>query len=118
MWSHSSAVLALVAAATFELSSATPSAKATKQCVDLLVPVSVTANNGKFPVARFEDNVGATDFLDTAFSWTSLNASSVPPVLVVRDTFNISAQLCVPAARGAKSDILQIATHGLGFDKR
>lgn len=35
----------------------------------------------------------------------------------VNDTFTISAQLCVPS-QGAKLDILQIASHGLGFDKR
>jgi uncharacterized membrane protein (GlpM family) len=38
-------------------------------------------------------------------------------VIPVNDTFTISAHLCVPP-QGSKADILQIATHRIGFDKR
>ncbi|KAF4497072.1 alpha beta-Hydrolase [Fusarium agapanthi] len=38
-------------------------------------------------------------------------------VLTVHGTYSISAQLCIPAD-GKKSDVLQIATHGFGFDQR
>lgn len=37
--------------------------------------------------------------------------------VTVDSTFKINGQLCVPT-HGARSDILQLATRGVGFDKR
>ncbi|KAI1044254.1 hypothetical protein LB504_013050 [Fusarium proliferatum] len=59
-----------------------------QNCVQLQIPVTASANN--------------------------IRSTQVHPV---HGTYSISAQLCIPAD-GKKADVLQIATHGLGFDKR
>jgi hypothetical protein len=51
-------------------------------------------------------------------TWTSPNITArMNGTVTVKDTFKISGQLCVPP-HGAKADILQLATHGVGYDKR
>jgi hypothetical protein len=90
-----------------------------KHCVQLEVPVPVIATNYHYTMPRVDSNIDAIDWTVNVTTWSSLKASErvTGPVPVDR-TFDISAQLCVPSHKGTKADILQIATHGLGFDKR
>lgn len=92
-----------------------PAAPLSKQCVQLAVPLLVTANNSRFNLPRVDNNIDAVDWVWDVTTWS--HKSETGPVIPVNDTFTISAQLCVPP-QGAKPDILQIATHGVGFDKR
>lgn len=89
----------------------------TKQCVELEIPVTISANNIKADVPRIDSNIDAVDWVQFMDTWTVNLADHIVGVLPVSDTFTISAQLCVPVD-GDKADILQIATHGVGFDKR
>jgi hypothetical protein len=89
-----------------------------RPCLDFQATVSVQANNTIYDVPRIDSNIDAVDFVWNFTAWTSPNLTQreIAP-RPVDQTFSISARLCVPPG-GAKADILQIATHGLGFDKR
>jgi hypothetical protein len=91
----------------------------TKLCVELEVPVPVNATNQLFDQPRVDSTIDAID-------WTVwVSTRTTPPItervirnITINETFKINAQLCVPSDKGPKADILQIATPGLGFDKR
>ncbi|KAK4032179.1 hypothetical protein C8A01DRAFT_41389 [Parachaetomium inaequale] len=94
-------------------------ATSTKQCVELRVPVPVVALNHHYIMPRVDSNIDAIDWTVNVTTWSNPTAAErVTGDVSVDRTFNINAQLCVPSQKGAKADILQIATHGLGFDKR
>lgn len=95
-----------------------PAAPLSKQCVQLEVPLLVTANNSEFDLPRVDSNIDAVDWVWDLTTWSHGGENGrVTGVIPVNETFTISAQLCVPP-QGTKADILQIATHGIGFDKR
>jgi hypothetical protein len=97
--------------------SAAPS-KTNRQCVQLQVPVKVSAKNYDLKMPRVDNNIDAVDWAWNLETWSHLTTEDrVKGTMDVSDTFKISAQLCTPVG-GAKSEILQIATHGLGYDKR
>ncbi|ENH72145.1 hypothetical protein FOC1_g10006517 [Fusarium oxysporum f. sp. cubense race 1] len=87
----------------------------TKNCVQLQIPVTASANNTRYNSAKVESNIDLVDFVWDTSTWSHANRST--EALPVRGTYSISAQLCIPA-NSKKSHVLQIATHGLGFDKR
>lgn len=89
-----------------------------KQCVQLDVPVPVSANNSHYQSPKVDNNIDATDWFWETSTWSHPNSSlRIDGSIPVHSTFTIRAQLCVPSD-GKKSDILQIASHGIGFDKR
>lgn len=93
---------------------ATPTGHA-KNCVQLQIPVTASANNTRYNSVKVESNIDLVDFVWDTSTWSHANRST--QVHPVHGTYSISAQLCIPPD-GTKSDVLQIATHGLGFDKR
>lgn len=95
-----------------------PAAPLSKQCIQLEVPLLITANNSRFDLPRVDNNIDAVDWVWDLTTWSHQSETGrATGVIPVNDTFTISAQLCVPP-QGAKADVLQIATHGIGFDKR
>jgi hypothetical protein len=89
-----------------------------RPCIDFKVPVEVQANNSIYNVPRVDSLVDAVDLIWNLAEWAAPNATSrITAPRPVDQTFSISARLCVPNG-GAKVSILQVATHGLGFDKR
>ncbi len=94
-------------------------ATTTKQCVQLVVPVPVVATNYHYTMPRVDSNIDTIDWTVNVTTWSNPSAAErvTGPVPVDR-TFSINAQLCVPSKKGTKAGILQIGTHGLGFDKR
>jgi pimeloyl-ACP methyl ester carboxylesterase len=110
---HFSAIVALL----LQSGAATPT-RATKQCVQLETALQITANNSRFQTLRVDSNIDVVDWVWDTDTWSHPNTTArITGVLPVHDTFAISAQLCVPNG-GSKAHILQIATHGSGFDKR
>ena len=107
--------------ALFRLAAGTPAEveTSTKQCVQLEVPIPVLATNYHYTMPRVDSNIDAIDWTVNVTTWSTPSAADrvTAPVPIDR-TFKINAQLCFPRQRGAKADILQIGTHGLGFDKR
>lgn len=95
-----------------------PGAPLSKQCVQFEVPLLVTANNSRFDLPRVDNNIDAVDWVWDLTTWSHMSENGrITGVIPVNDTFTISAQLCIPS-QGKKAEILQIATHGVGFDKR
>lgn len=89
-----------------------------RPCIDFKVAVAVQANNTIYYVPRVDSNVDAVDLVWNLTVWSGLNATArVKAPNPVQGTFGISARLCVPFGQ-PKAGILQIATHGLAFDKR
>lgn len=90
-----------------------------QECIQMEVPLLINATNYVYDLPRIDNNVDAVDYIWDLTTWSHGDTSTmrVTGVNPVNATFTISAQLCVPRY-GEKSDILQIATHGIGFDKR
>ncbi|KAM0355080.1 hypothetical protein ACHAPU_000937 [Fusarium lateritium] len=104
----------LLGLSALTLTLATPTGR-TRNCVELQVPVTVTANNTRYNSVPVNSNIDLVDWIWDISTWSHANRTS--DTIRVRGTYSINAQLCIPS-QGKKSDILQIATHGFGFDKR
>ena len=116
---------AAVALIAFILCSKLPKSKAfpdpvnNRSCVDLVLPVPITAHNAIYSDSkRVDNNIDSTQFTVDLDTWTTIKGiPAITQNITISSTFNISAKLCIPPT-GAKKSHLQIATHGLGFDKR
>ncbi|KAK5952983.1 hypothetical protein OHC33_006104 [Knufia fluminis] len=97
-----------------------PSSPSYMSCAAWTLPVHATADNVIYDVPRVDSNIDAADYAVYEDTWTTGNITErTQSILHVDDTFGTGVQLCVPTAEnGAKKGILEIASHGLGFDKR
>lgn len=114
----SAAVLAL-AQTVSTAPTGTPNATPTKMCIQLQIPVPVVADQYHYDQPQVNSNIDAMDWTVNVTTWdmADFTARQIGPVHVDQ-TFNISAELCVPSQKTSKSDILHIATAGQGFDRR
>ncbi|KAI1761297.1 hypothetical protein GGR53DRAFT_469445 [Hypoxylon sp. FL1150] len=90
-----------------------------KQCVEFNVPVPVVATNNNYTMPRVDSNIDAVQWalnfsVYDAPTPAQRNTGSLP----INEIFNINARLCVPLTKTNKSDTLQIAVQGNGWDKR
>ncbi|KAK0619125.1 hypothetical protein B0T14DRAFT_584450, partial [Immersiella caudata] len=87
-------------------------------CVDLEIPISVNQTAAKWLQPEVDSTYDAVDWIryQTTRTTPKPNESYLGPI-AINETFSINAKLCIPS-HGPKSKILQIATHGAGFDKR
>jgi hypothetical protein len=88
-----------------------------RQCIQLEIPVKVDVTATKWLQPRVESTIDAVEWVSELSTWSSPTQRDIGD-LVVNDTFKISGQLCIPSGGGARSNVLQIATHGAGFDSR
>ncbi|KAI0831037.1 hypothetical protein F5Y06DRAFT_290593 [Hypoxylon sp. FL0890] len=94
-------------------------AAASKQCVEFDVPVPVIATNNYYTMPRVDSNIDAVQWaLNFSVRTAPTPAERETGPKPINHTFNINAQLCVPSTKTDKSDILQIAIQGNGWDKR
>ncbi|KAL8948631.1 MAG: hypothetical protein Q9222_005196 [Ikaeria aurantiellina] len=91
---------------------------AAKQCMNLTVPVSISARNGVFNIPTLQGNADATTF---AQNLTSIRGNFTQEALLdyatITGTYNISAKFCKPDVENGTNPTVQVLTHGLGFDK-
>ncbi|KAI4093540.1 MAG: hypothetical protein LQ344_002766 [Seirophora lacunosa] len=89
-----------------------------KQCINITVPVSVSARNGVFNIPTLRGNADATTF---AQNLTSIRGNFTEEALLdyatVSGAYNISAKFCKPDMENGANPTVQVLTHGLGFDK-
>ena len=89
-----------------------------KQCVNITVPVDISARNGVFNVPTLETNFDATTF---AQNFTSIKGNfsqeSLLGYTTVTGTYDISAMFCMPDNATGTMPVVQFLTHGIGFDK-
>jgi hypothetical protein len=92
-----------------------------RACVEFFIPVKVSAQNVIYDAPRVDSNIDAVEYALQADTWSTAPAPlRIKKNITIEDTFFIHAQLCTPNDPKApkKSSFLQIATHGLVFDKR
>lgn len=91
---------------------------ATKQCVQLQIPVPVVATNYHYDQPQVDSSIDAMDWTVNVTTWSSSNFTArITGRVDINKIYNIGAQLCVPSHKTSKAGILQIATPGLGFGK-
>jgi hypothetical protein len=94
---------------------------AAKKCVNMTVPVTISARQGIFDIAVPQTSLEATDFVR---NMTQQGRNFTETVLTgyntTAGTYNISAQFCMPSSgnsTNATNPTIQVLTHGIGFDK-
>lgn len=110
-----STIIAALTAFAFETSLASPTTK--RQCVELQVPVRVTTTATKWLQPRVDNTIDAVEWVLNFTTWTS-PADRAIGTINIDQIFQISGKLCIPQTPGPRSEILHLATHGVGFDKR
>ena len=93
------------------------SAFASYHCIDFTAPITVTAVSAEVAFPEFQNQFEATAFAAAVLGRDSaqLASTAFKGEQNVTSTFEISARYCTPAKKG--SGIVQVLTHGLGFDK-
>ena len=90
---------------------------AAARCQNLTVPISVAARNGNFNLSNPTDAIDATNFaLRMSRQGHNYTAEVLNEYNTVSGDYNISATYCEPDAGSSK--VVQVLTHGIGFDRR
>ncbi|KAL9124757.1 MAG: hypothetical protein Q9175_008184 [Cornicularia normoerica] len=91
---------------------------AAKTCMNLTVPVTISARTAVFDITLPQTNLDATTFAQNQtqqgqnFTMTALSGYAT-----TAGTYNISAEFCMPSSMNTTKPTVQILTHGIGFDK-
>jgi hypothetical protein len=90
---------------------------AAKSCLNVTIPVDISSRQGVFKKFPIENNLDVTKFSQEA----TKNGQNYTDVLLegyqtLQGSYKISAQYCYPEG-DAKSSVVQLLTHGVGFDK-
>ena len=86
-----------------------------RPCVEFLLPIEATAQSAIYDVSQINNDIEAMNFAVLRDTWD--NQFEIVKNHTISATLDISVQLCVPP-NGSKKDHLQVATHGVAFDKR
>jgi len=102
---------------------ASPTAKShdKRACVEFFIPVKVSTQNAVYNIPHVNSNIDAVEYALQADTWsTPISSKEIIKNITIEDIFSIHAQLCTPNNPNVsqKQSFLQIATHGLVFDKR
>ena len=91
---------------------------AARTCVNLTVPVDISARTGVFNLAVPQTNLDSTTFIQNLTqqgrNFTNVALSGYATTSGIYD---ISAQFCAPSVTNPSRSTLQVLTHGIGFDK-
>lgn len=91
-----------------------------RSCLNLTVPIDISARTGVFNIAVPQTNLDATTFIQNLtrqgrnFSETALTGYQT-----TQGSYDISAMLCLPTGgvNASAPSTVQVLTHGIGFDK-
>lgn len=87
-------------------------------CKQLDIPLSVTADSALYNIPRVDNDIEATAYaVRDSTRTTPKGLQAIIKNITTSGTFKIHANLCVPLSSN-KKNVLQIATHGLGYDSR
>ena len=93
---------------------------AAKTCINMTVPVTISARTGVFNIAVPQTNSDATTFnQNQTQQGRNFTATALAGYATTSGTYDISTQFCMPSSMNATvtKPTLQILTHGIGFDK-
>ena len=103
----------------FSLASLLLSLVNAKQCVNLTIPVDISARNGVFDIPPLQSNIDATAFAQRVTSNAgNYSQESLQGYATIGGNYEISAKFCRPDNENGSSATIQFLTHGIGFDKR
>lgn len=89
-----------------------------KKCSYSMIPVNISARQGVFDVSALQHNLDATTFNQNL---TSIRSNFTETALTgyadVTGNYFISAQYCRPDNLKDANGVVQLLTHGIGFDK-
>jgi hypothetical protein len=89
-----------------------------KRCINMTVPVDISARTAVFNLDVPQTNLEATDFIRNQ---TQQGRNFTNTVLMGYNTttgrYKISTQFCMPSNGTSRNPTIQILTHGIGFDK-
>ena len=87
-----------------------------RQCQNLTIPVDISARNGVFNASIPQNNIDVTNLiLNGVQQGHNASAEVLTGYATVSGTYNIAATYCTPDS--GDSGVVQIATHGIGFDR-
>ena len=91
---------------------------AAKKCNDIMVPVSISARQGVYDIPTLQHNLDMTTFNQNL---TSIRSNFTETALMgyadVTGNYYISARFCQPDTPSIANSVVQLLTHGIGFDK-
>ena len=86
------------------------------QCSNITIPVTISARNGVFNGSVTQNNIDVTNFiLNAVRQGSNASAMALEGYATIPGSFNLAATYCAPD-KGASS-IVQLLTHGIGFDR-
>ncbi|KAL2835665.1 Alpha/Beta hydrolase protein [Aspergillus pseudoustus] len=86
-------------------------------CFDFNLPVQVTVPITKFSVSPFHNNSESTSLLVNSVARTANVQNLVAGEANINRAYNINFRYCEPGRGVLRNGIVQVLTHGLGFDK-
>jgi hypothetical protein len=89
-----------------------------RQCQNITVPVAITGRNAVFDVEALtpRNNIDVTNIILTGTQQGhNATAEAIKGYQNVEGVYNIAATYCVPDS--GTPDVIQILTHGIGFDR-
>ena len=91
---------------------------AARTCTNLQIPLELSAQTAVFNVPKLVSNSDATAFIQNVTRYgQNFTETALAGYKNTSGKYHISAQFCIPEAK-VQNPVLQILTHGLGFDKR
>ena len=94
-----------------------------RSCLNMTIPVNVSARTGIFDIAVPHTSLEATTFIQNMTQQgRNFTETALTGYQTTQGSYNISAMLCLPStpsngsSAGAPSTV-QVLTHGIGFDK-
>ena len=91
---------------------------AAKTCVNMTVPVTISARTGVFDIAVPQTNLDATTFVqNNTQQGRNFTETALSGYATTAGTYDISAEFCMPSKMNMAKPTVQILTHGIGFDK-
>lgn len=94
---------------------------AAKQCVNLTIPVDISARTGVFNIDVPQTNLDAATFISNQTrQGRNFSDVALTGYATTSGIYNISVQFCEPSVSSGgygKKPTLQVLTHGIGFDK-
>ena len=87
-----------------------------RQCQNVTVPVQISARNGVFGISIPQTNIDVTNFiLNLVQQGHNYSEAVLQGYNTVSGTYNLATTYCAPDSGDGK--VLQILTHGIGFDR-
>jgi hypothetical protein len=89
---------------------------ASNRCLRCIVPISVTTSAISLNLKPFANSIESTQHLVDSTSQTNYSSSIIGSEKLINKTYDIAIEYC-PAEGQPEKDIIQVLTHGAGFDR-